>query len=206
MWNRSSVLALTCLLLVLACHSPNSPDLDSQCVPLVAISPYLGQLQDTANYATYSSGRDYYKWSDPAPFPDAQKVTSGGFTNCTRVYQGSLCVCVQFARQVCNVPDSPSTAWRRSVPVVVNGQIRTDLTAGALVATMDSMPGGLYRTNYHPHVAVFLRRINNDSIEVADQNFIADSIVGKHHRIRTASVGGSLASDATRYWTIYVNQ
>jgi hypothetical protein len=184
------------------------------CVPLVATntSPYycLSKLQNTANYAKYNTDywSQYYKWPGSAPFRGAQQVKSGGFTNCTRVYQDTMCQCVQFARQVCNVPDSPSTAWRRSAPVVVKGQIRTDLTAGAIVATMDYHDSLFPPLAYHPHVAVFLRRINSDSIEVADQNFIGGDgtkIVGKHHRIRTPRVGGSSYQDASRYWTIYVH-
>jgi hypothetical protein len=214
MRNRSSNRVFTCLLLA-SLAMATSAVANLRCVPLVATntSPYycLSKLQTTGNYATYDSthGYLYYKWPGSAPFPGAQQVTSGKFTNCTRVYQGNLCECVQFARQACNVPDSPSTAWRRSVPVVVNGQIRTDLPAGALVATMD-YHDSLFPpdTAHHPHVAVFLRRINSDSIEVADQNFIGGAgtkIVGKHHRIRTPRVGGSSYQDASRYWTIYVS-
>ncbi len=205
MRNKSSARVLVFLLLATLAITTSA--VATVCVPLKATSTYLTKLQNSAYYATYNSGSYYYKWSVPAPFPGAKQVRSGVFTNCTRVVQtltNTDSQCVQFARQVSNVPGQLTSAWRRSVQIVANGKIRTDLTAGVLVATMDA-PGGLYPQTYdqHPHVAVFLRRIDNNTIEVADQNFIAPYIVGKHQHIR---IGGSQASDATRYWTIYVNQ
>ena len=177
--------------------------------PIRAIEPYLGRLQDSNNFPIFSSDTRYFKWrlyapGNDKPFPGAVKVSNttypyGTRPDCTRVVQGVAFTCVQFVRQVSNSPTVAASQWRRGRALVVNGVIRNDLSPGTIIATMDGAGGRYAPTN--PHSAVFLRRINNNTIEVADQNVIGGQvgIVGLHWRI---NVYGSGYADARRYWSV----
>jgi|GEM_PF-5120704 len=173
-------------------------------VTMQAVDPYRARLLAEWNYSPFPETaqppfhRWFWRWSGSATFPQAELILPAY----TRVWQGGganrRAQCVQFVRQVSNMRTNwPTSSWRRDVRLVANGQIRTDLTPGTIIATMDG-PNGTY-ASARPHTAVYLSRVSDTQIMVADQNFVASRIVGRHDRIR---VGGTHEAKAGRYWTV----
>lgn len=172
-------------------------------VRIKVIEPYRSYLSK-ANYATYPDpdkpGAKYWKFSTTYRWPSQTKVSSGDISNATRVGNGQ---CVSFASSISNRPTLHTAEWSRDVPLVLsNGTIRTDLTLGTLLATMDGTTVGDRYDVPFPHVTIFIRRVNSTTIEVVDQNFVASRIVGKHQLIKVRVSTDKSPSNARRYWAI----
>lgn len=169
-----------------------------------AQQPYVDRMLTNSYYAQLPNSRSYFRWPGWQPFPGSAKTSFASTTDCTSVYNSNppMRECVQFVQRVTGNSGFSTVDWRRDLPLVSGGQIRQDLVSGVILATMDKgATGDRYpqSRSESPHAAVYLRRVDGATIEVADQNFVGDFIVGKHQFIR---IGGTGPSDARRYYTI----
>jgi uncharacterized membrane protein len=157
------------------------------------------------DWGSLSPTDQYLKHVDPFPdlYPGSTvtRVSQGGKADLTRVHNGGD-ECVGLVRALTGL--GPSSGWRPAATVVIAGRVRDDLRPGTAIATFDV--NGKY-ASVNPHTAIVLRKVDDLTVEVVDQNYFGWSgyprIVAKHSRLRIGAPSGS-TSDLTRYKVIAV--
>lgn len=171
---------------------------------------YLRPLRINANYAALQCEPEsaYYKWAAvELPYSEPRSWACGGVTYTDMVQvtdAGDLFPgeCVSFVKAVSGT-DHVTAFYRENGPhwyagpsvIAANGNVVSSISPGAAIATFDS--NGLYDGG---HAVIVLRRVDDNTIEVADQNFITGAydamVVGKHLLTIT---GSGTVSDLSEY-------
>ncbi|HEV7282308.1 MAG TPA: BPSL0067 family protein [Pirellulaceae bacterium] len=156
---------------------------------------YLRPLRDPANYGDFQCEGDsyYYKYSAP----DLPKSNRTSWTCGPTTYDDMVQVadnfdvgqCVNFIKAVSETLHiSANFDWRPGPDVIkADGKLPESISSGSVIATFTD---GRYDGG---HAAVVLRRVDDYTLEVADQNWISDrdraQAVGKHEMTVTG-LGG----------------
>lgn len=155
----------------------------------------LDILRNEEHWAAFDPWGQYFRWSGSPQLPGSCQTNWSGYFDLTRVPDGQ---CVAFVRSVTGAP--PATKWLPAAKVVTGGSPRRNMLPGDAIATF---AGGHYDSG---HCAIYVRTVDDQSIEVVDQNFITGAnnarAIGRHTFLR---IGGSGTSNLTRYWIISRN-